>query len=304
MAVNAFAALIGALMSGGIAIWTFVVGNKKVKEREQEKEMERLRELKIYFETIVSILIDKPIEKQIKEILELTKKLKQRRFQHLEFQTQVNLHIDHIKQIEHRDLFAVYVSGRDIRLYTIMLQELMAELELIDSMRQTLERTFNALFENFKSFESDFHTNADGVSRLFTEEIQKAKFRERTSKDDPFLAGMQVHFQNWMHLQNHPSIGNYRDPYVVNDRLLVPIVELCDQYQKDQRAPVLANLIRQAKFALENFDELRWSYRRALIQSARQLVRSRVRIQKYLCNLREGSGYGLADFGRNHQTTL
>lgn len=291
-AVNAAASLFGALISGGIAIWIFVKGNKYARKREREKEFERLQEVKIYFETLVSQLIGKPIDQQLKEILRFTSKLKQHRFQHTELRHPVTLSADHIKQIDHRDLFTIYVSGRDIQLHTILLQELLAELDIIASMEQTLKSYANSYFEDFKRFESDFQTQSDGIQKLFREELSKAQSENITRKEDPFLGAMLIHFQTWMALQDNPSI-EYRDPYVVNDSLLTPLLHLCDKYQGDPRTPTLGSFIVNAKFALENFDELRRFYRRAFLLSARQLVRSRIGIQEYLTKLQVGNMYGV-----------
>lgn len=67
--------LLGAVISGGIAIWIFNRGIKKRREEEEEKEKRRLGELKEYVLTLLKLL-EEPIDRQIAFYLEFSNDLK------------------------------------------------------------------------------------------------------------------------------------------------------------------------------------------------------------------------------------
>lgn len=283
--LNVVASLLGALISAWIAIWIFNKGNKNQRVIENEKETKRLKETKIYFETLVNLLIDEPIERQRTEILKFTNKLKQDKFQHYEMQVMVGLSLEYIKKVEHKDLFKIYVSDKDVEAKTKIFQKLVTELDLITAIKENLQEHYNNFFSDYKRFEGDFQTNAENVIKLFTKEISDALANGIQLNQDAFLASMQAQIIAWKNLENDATIDDHRDPYIVKQHLLVPLLELCNNNQNDRRAPVLGAYIRAALFALENFNELRTFFRKAFLFSARHLVRARVRIVSYLKQL-------------------
>ena len=252
---------------------------------EIEKDTNRLKEIKIYYETLVKLLIDEPIEKQRTVILTFTNKLKQEKFQHYEMQSMVGLNLEYIKKVEHRDLFKIYVAGKNVEEKTKIFQKLITELDLITAIKENLKDHYESFLDKFTTFEKDFQINAENVVKLFTNEITNAVANAVQLNQDPFLQTMQGHVISWMNLKDNPSIDDHRDPYIVKQHLLDPLLELCNGNQNDRRAPMLASYIRSAKFALENFDELREFYRKAFLFSARNLIRARVRITDYLTQL-------------------
>jgi|GEM_PF-5520024 len=280
--LNVGAALLGALISAWIAIWIFNKGNKNQRAIEGEKETKRLAETKIYFETLVNLLIDEPIERQQAEILKFTNKLKKKKFQHYEMQVMVGLSLEYIKKVEHKDLFKIYVSDKDVEAKTVIFNKLVTELDLITAIKENLHEHYNSFFTDYKKFEGDFQTNAESVIKLFTKEISDALANGIQLNQDPFLASMQTLIIAWKALETDPTIDDHGDPFVVTQHLLEPLLELCNSNQNDRRAPVLSSYIRSAKFALENFNELRTFFRKAFLFSARHLVRARVRIINFL----------------------
>ncbi len=283
--LNVGASLLGVIISAGIAILIFSKGIKNQRKLEIEKETKRLNETKIYFETLVGLLIDEPVERQRVEILKFTKKLKQQKFQHFEMQTIVELSLEYIKRVEHKDLFKIYVANNNVRERTRIFQKLVTELDLIEAIKDNLVEHYKNFLDNFKLFETKFQDNAENVLKLFTSEISEARAKDIQLNQDPFLERMQTHFNTWRNLENEPALEDFRDPYIVKDHLLDPLLELCDDNQDDRRVPLLSSYIRNAKFELEKFDELRIFFRKVFLFSARHLVRARVRITRYLNQL-------------------
>lgn len=283
--LNIGASLLGALISAWIAIHIFKKGNENQRLLEIEKETNRLNDIKIYYETLVKLLIDDPIEKQRTVILNFTSKLKQEKFQHYEMQTMVGLNLEYIKKVEHKDLFKIYVAGKNVEEKTKLLQKLVTELDLITAIKENLKEHYESFLDSFKPIEKEFQTNAENVVKLFTHEISNAMANGIQLNQDQFLATMQSHIIAWGNLKDNPDISDHTDPFILKQHLLEPLLILCEENQNDRRTPILASYIRSAKFALQNFDELRTFYRKAFLFSARNLVRARVRITDYLRQL-------------------
>src|SRR5690606_26730917 len=125
----------------------------------------------IYYETLVKLLIDEPIEKQRSVILTFTSKLKQEKFQHYEMQAMVGLNLEYIKKVEHKDLFKIYVAGKNVEEKTKLFQKLVTELDLITAIKENLKDHYESFLDNFKPIEKEFQTNAENVVKLFTHEI-------------------------------------------------------------------------------------------------------------------------------------
>lgn len=269
------ASLLGAVISGVIAVWIF----KRGLDQEKKKEEQRLQTVKEFFQASLNML-QKPIDNQVANIDEFCTELEKRNFDIPMLTFVTSLNIDSIESIEPKDLFKIYLNGEENK-KTESFQLLMSKLILIRRLADDTNRDFNAFSTYFKQFEADYHKYVEEVVDLFNVEVTNnlIAFGKHEITGDNYLMEINKIFFTWS------SINGNRDPYTALDNLIEPIYSFVNEKMADERSPRLARSIHQIKFAFENVEHLKSTYAKEFRVISKKLVSSKSDIDKAIAEL-------------------
>ncbi len=274
--IGALSSLLGALISGLIAIWIFRRGIKQ----QEKKEIQRLQDLRIFYESTLNQL-RVPIRKQIDSIQKFCKDLKRKEFDVFDFEFIIGLDLDHLSSISTQDLFRIYTEQNNPQ-KSELFHELLTQINLIAALKKSLREYFDEYLTNFKRFEKDFQTNAEEVVVLYTNFSSEAL---RVNPDDELIVGIRDCFVERMRLAQEQNIPDANDPYFVLEHLLNPIYNFISGHQMDPRSPLIAGKIRNARFAMENVENLKRIFRRAFLLAGRSFLTAELKISFVLNEL-------------------
>ncbi|MDN5213001.1 hypothetical protein QQ020_13120 [Fulvivirgaceae bacterium BMA12] len=109
--INVVAAMLGAVISGLIAIWIFKKGLKEQAKREQDIKTKRYKELESHFFHLISFM-DSAINQQVNEIARSSQALKNFGNKKLALRIVPALNTNEVNSISNEDLYKMFVSNR------------------------------------------------------------------------------------------------------------------------------------------------------------------------------------------------
>lgn len=263
------ASLLGAIISAGIAIWVFKQGLKK----EEQKEVQRLKDVKNYFENSLENLV-LPINQYVEQITRISRQLKSRDYDFPDFEFHVGLHTNRIQEIASSDLFKIYLTDTTNE-KSESYRKLLIAIDLLPALVKNIKDCFEELKKGYQLYEPRFQNHAEEILRLYLE------FASQAAQEDETMNRWHQIMEEWKALENDPNIKDRRIPYILEEHLLDPMLGVCMQVN-DQRALRLSEKIRDAKFALEQITELRTYIRKTVLSTGRKFLKGKYDIETAL----------------------
>lgn len=276
--------ILGAVISGGIAIFIFNRGAKRQKEKEIANETKRLAELKKYYCTLLH-LIEEPLNQQRIAFIKFAKTLKEKKDQDYGLRMITSFNLENIKKVSHSDLYKIFVdNGKgDIENKTKKFQKLQASIDLLFSINSSYQDAFKDFLKKFEKHQLEWDLNLGIIGNIFDSMMVVAKNYKTRPNDDPFFYGFDKLVFSWTQLEKEGI--NYKDRNIAYECYVLKLKELCKKYDSDLRIPDLIKFIMNCIYTYNDLEHLKYFYRKYFIESARKLNTARYSINSALQEL-------------------
>ncbi len=261
--------------TGLVPVLIFILGYIINKLIENQKEKKRLVELEEYFKQSVRLL-QKPLNRQISEFVNMAHLLKEKKEQHLVLKDITNFHVEQIKEISNKDLYSIFIKNRkaSISEKTELYSKLRAGIDFIDNVRKTMRDKFTMFWESYNKNQNEYKRNIEITDELFTEMVSRSN--SNSINEDWLVSGIDQIRMKWISVKDKGV--NYMDMYVAKELYLEPLRDLCKQNMRDPRTPVLIKYTMAAIYAFHNIDESKRFFRHQYTLDARALQKSQIEI--------------------------
>lgn len=242
--------LLGALISGGIAIWIFNKGIKKRRKEEKEKEERRLDGLREY--TLKTLnLLKEPIERQITNYRSLIEDLENpsETINYLTtYDKEINL-VRSFSEISFHDLFKIFVSS-DSPAKTELFQKVSSHLH---HLKKDDKQSFVSLFKYFDSKRESYVEYYNQNILTIQQHIDNwmAIAGSNGKSQDGFLVQLSSLYVSWS------NEDNYQERRIAVEKFLKPLQKLCRNHGNDQRAVLFLRHCNACLYAYKNLDALK-----------------------------------------------
>ncbi len=269
--------LVGALVSGGVAIWIFNRGIRKRREEEEAKESKRLDELKDYVLTLLKLL-EIPIDKQIANYLKFSNNLKTIDEINYTPAFEVSLNTKNFRSVNRQDLYKIFVtrSEGDTSSKAKFYQELNAQIDYIKVAKQSFEESFKYFATEHKLFVETWQDNINKIGQGKNHMATDANARGMQPGDDPFLDEFTNLFSEWV------QANDYKQRHVAVDKFIVPLESICEKYHSDLRATIILTYCVNCLLAFKNIEHLKRFTRKDTVESACRLRNTKKVILDFL----------------------
>lgn len=276
------ASLLGALISGLIAIWIFKQGIKKQKKFDQSKEINRLLAIKkFYLHTVESNL--EPLENQIKSNIKLINVIKRKVASNFSYRMITSLNFEDLKNIDQKDLFNIFLNQQIDESKVENFRKIKNSIRIIESITDLAMDMVKYIDSKYQNYQDQFAIYIDKIQRIIEKETHILDEQNVDIVTDQFLYSLWQVALNWHNITN---VDN-RDPYIVNEQYLIPMRDVCARFHTDHRKPELLNLIINAQHNFEQIDNVKNIYRGSLINDTRELIKANNNIKYVLEELNE-----------------
>ena len=255
--------LLGAVISGAIAVWIFNKGIKKRREEEEEKEKRRLDELKVYFLTFLRLL-EKPINVQIMSYLRFSSNLKHIEDINYAPTYEVSLNTRSFKSIDRKDLYKIFVTNRtgSPTAKAALFQQLITQIDYIKVTEKDFKKLFKYFISKLELYSKSWEDNINKISQLKDTMTTNARQNRVGEGEDIFLEELDRLFYEWAQTKE------YRQRYVAAYEFLMPLQYLCRKHNNDQRAIDILHYCNNSLFAFDNINHLKDFVREGTIKCA------------------------------------
>lgn len=228
------------------------VGYLLNKENEKKKEKNKLHDIRLYFYSQVESLLN-VIPKQKTKVDEYINKLKEEKIQNLEFSLLVDFQIKHLLDLPKTDLFTVIVSKerktKEKRL--ALFWKCQQSFDLVDWYSKNFKDRFDYVFTKCSEYERRWNEAFTFVAKFHDRWITDVAYKNIDIKSDPFLNGFWELYHAWA------KSGASRDMYIVEQKLIDPLIQHCKDTQPNYYGLYLLEELLACKAAVENHRNLR-----------------------------------------------
>src|ERR1035437_5119416 len=260
--------LLGAFLSGLVAILIFVFGKKLDKKKERMKQVARDKEV----QTLLGVQIkgiQAPLAKQISSIRHFLSLLKTDREQDMELPIVSSFTPNELLFIKKDELYKVLVHEREGG--TQAKQEYFFDfrnnlLFLVDSHKAI--KTWATDFNNkYQEYVSKFKEHLEKVMRtLDVLGIEVEAKRTKVGEDKFFEATDKV-------IENLKAIENFQDIHIIYKNLIIPMHKICQDKSivyGETRVSLILSDVMSAMFYYENYENTRITYYHLFLDLARK----------------------------------
>ncbi len=269
-----------AWFTGLTPILIFILGyivNEIIKKINEKK---RLKDLEKYFRQLIQLL-NKPLNKQIKNFLKFSHSLKEKKEQLLVLDDVTNFHVEQIREISNQDLYTIYIKNKNggISLRTELYGKLRANIDFIDQVKKSIRDYFPMFWGKYDKYQQDYKINIDTISNWFQNMISE-NINSFGGQQDAFLKEFDNIISKW---QSSKNIGiGLTDMYVTKVKFIEPLRDLCRKYFSDPRSMIISKYIMQCVYAFNDIEETKRVFRRLYLLQAKKLQNSWFEINEIL----------------------
>ncbi|MFT6836443.1 MAG: hypothetical protein ACJA0H_002493 [Francisellaceae bacterium] len=258
-------AVLGALISGLIAIWVFKRGLKEQKKQEQASRIAKHNELENYLFHVIGFMRPTMIQ-QVNEIGWTSQALKDFGNRNLSINTVSALSTDEVNGIKSEDLYRIFVTNRegDTKDKAADILNLRSCFRYIDQQKESYIEFNQTLFSRLDEFRNLWNENLKHLLDLYNQFALQAKQNNINPGTDTFLdfyRNIMVDEQRELILKGlsdnlaeshlkliQPLMTFIRESKIMDQRILMiaPSVMACDQafqetsqLRRQKRATVL-----------------------------------------------------------------
>ena len=244
--------LLGALISGGIAIWIFNKGISKRREEEEEKQARRLDELKEYTLTLLRLLKG-PIDKQIAYYQKFSNDLESSSEISYTLEYAVGLSTKNFNSVDRKDLYRIFVTNGEGSITTKAesYQELTTQIKYIESVERSSKDLLEYFMGEHKVFVNQWQDNISEIAQKKNNMAVDANESGRQLGSDRFLDEIVSIYNKWQ------QIDGYKQRHVAAKELLIPLERACKNHSNDPRATDILHCCGRCSLAFENLEHLK-----------------------------------------------
>jgi len=264
-----------------ITILIFFLGFSIRRIFERKKELNRLKDVKIFFLLYIKSLID-PINEYIASLSELTKKVEDINNQEISFSDNAKLAIDE-NIVNQLDLFKAFVFNEKSRKKENIqnLKTILNSLLIIKQHKINLKENFFRFFDDLRRYEKKLKESTNAVLRCFDEYLSEALRAKINLDQDLFLKGFKELIAKWHKIENYNFIE------ITKINMIDPLKEFCRQNIQDPRALRLIPLLINFRDAYLNIVVVRKIYIDYFAEVKNDLIIKKNNIENALKHLNE-----------------
>jgi len=186
--ISIFSALLGAVISGVIAIWIFKRGISEQLQKEANTQKERFEELESYFFNIIEFM-NLTINQQVAEIANTSQALKDFSNKNPALTTTSALSTDDAESINNQDLYKIFVISRtgNIEEKANDLLNIKSCFRYIDQQKRVYKEFNNTLFMGLEEYRLNWNQNLKILLNFYNEFGLKSSRHNTNIDSDKFL---------------------------------------------------------------------------------------------------------------------
>ncbi len=267
------------LFTTGITIIIFFIGIIFKWWYDSSKENRRLRVFRLYILNYLDGLLE-PFGEKISYLGELAKDVKKGRVDKLSHKLDSNLNIEPIDRIDHSELFSIFVRYNNGNLNE-SLEHYRTITNTVSFLKLSGKYIDNDIDQYVNKFNRDritLNNNVNQLLRLYEQHLSNDLHNQVNLDEDEFLFNLQDIIS---------SLRKEDDPYeltATRDILILPVIEICKTYLKDDRSISILEKAVNAKVAIKSILKLREIY-------SNQFTEHKNISQEWLNNLKKSIEY-------------
>lgn len=259
--------LVGAVVSGLIAITIFIIGNTIEKKRGKINTLQKLIEQEEYLRVQLITVCEKASE-QATSLQDYLIKLKIELEQDIILKAVTGFNPIEIKTVNDQDQFKLLVHNREgnTNIKVGLFKDFRNSVLYLINAKENIPSSFKELNQKTENFISKYKDSLEFIVRKFEEFGVMAEKNNVIIGDDPFLDS----YENIV--KELKTIENYQDIFISYNSLLHPLLKVCKDKNKvagDVRVPVIIrevmNAIHQMK-SLQNANRFYFEYFNSISQ--------------------------------------
>ncbi|HMT73285.1 MAG TPA: hypothetical protein PKA77_04415 [Chitinophagaceae bacterium] len=261
-------------------ILIFILGYVIAKRIESRKERKRLLELEKYFLKNLEML-EKPVELQIKSLINTSKRLKNKREESLIVDDIIGLSGSFLNDTDNKDLYKIFVNNKkgDIQVKTELYRKLRASLDYIIAVKKGFLRDSLAYMKKSEGFSNKYKRNIKIVNDLLDDLIYE-RIKEKSHPENfPALYKIARIRTTWM---DSSQTEDKLDLFYSFTNFIKPVQEICKISQNDEIVGQIIKPVMECVYEYHNIVELRYFYRKHFVAEARELQRNHFEIKEVL----------------------
>jgi|GEM_PF-3497708 len=271
---------------------SMVDGNKMTKESlliekakfNYQNEV-RFEELEEYYVEMINAL-DKPLENQLNELRRFADEFEKQNLDNSNFKMEASLKIDYIENINHADLYKIFVSNRRGN-KTEKLKEfhkLDNEINLIKHLKISMPNHLKECESKLNQHLSYWNENLDKIFRFYDNNIAYNMNNNVLRAEDHFTEQFGELISSWNRKGDNSNF-NIRDPYFVLPHLILPLKILCSNNITNQKVSFLMPLIINCQSTIVEFNKLKIDYSSVAREYSRMLAEAQKNLKESLESL-------------------
>jgi len=248
------------------------------KEKYSYEKTKRLEELEEYYSEMIKSL-EKPLTNQADLLNKFAENLKVKEISNYALHVDTSLVVDNLDKIDYNDLFKIYVTNRkgDKNKKVKLFKELEMNIFFIKEYRNKIPKDYEEFQLRYIRYQDEWRDNISTIKNLY-ELYLKENIADNVHPDnDAFFSKFYNLFNEWIEMENDDNVKNVRDPYFVNEHLLQPLKEICNEHP-EKRSNILIPYISSCEHALREHDHLKKMYSNSAEKNAKELLETK----KYL----------------------
>ncbi len=241
----------------------YQIDHNKMTERQLDLELQKYQdESVVRFEDlreyVIEVLkgLEGPINNQVRGFDVALGALSKRVNLGFEIIVDPSLRITNLKNINNQDLYKIFVQknalNRDQKISSFL--KLEKSVALIEYVKKELRKDVTLIFKVYRKHEDEWGDKVQKIRSCYESLLIENLRDQRSADSDPFVAGLDSIFANW--LENAEKV-NIRDLYYLRVNLIEPVKMLCNRHIIDPRTKDIISLCTEAEVSFVNMDTLR-----------------------------------------------
>jgi hypothetical protein len=250
-----------------ITILIFIIGHILVRLWQNNKEKKRLRDIRIYFFTLLDT-IPQAIDKLIKVYTELSNAIEERTHRNFVLGESHELCLDNVTKLSHVDLFKILISSSKARNDEAAFKHyknIFDTFEFIRLQNDRVKTSFSYFMGEYRGYRNCWAEASDSILRFHDSILSFAKRNNIRPSEDPFLKEFDELFYAASKNRNFESM------YEAEESLINPLKNLCKKYATDQRALMILREVLICWSAFKDIINLKVLYSRLFKDEADKL---------------------------------
>jgi hypothetical protein len=264
-----------------ITIAIFILGYIINRLIETNKEARCLSELEDYFLKLIELLED-PLVRQKNILLKFSQTLKLKKDNHLFFQEVSAFNVELIREINNQDLYKIFIKNKKLNtpLKTKLFQKLKGNIEYLKEVKKSINLIYTDLTKRLEKYHDRYTESLKVTWEYFDNISTQNVIKDIAPEDDLFFVNLDEIRNTW--IEKSKEGDEFTSKHMAREYYLNPITKLCQNNIHNPRASYMPKYIFECIYALDNFEEVRYVYRRNFLTTAREIQKSMIEIKSSL----------------------